>query len=53
MSRKHNTRHPGRGKSGYARKDKSASADRYRQYREGKELSADRLAKRAAAGQEA
>jgi hypothetical protein len=45
MSRKHNTRHPERGASSYARKDKSATADRYGHYREGTELTADRLMK--------
>jgi hypothetical protein len=50
MSRKHNTRHPDRGRSTYAKKNKRANADRYGIYRDGVQVAADRLAKRTGDG---
>ena len=43
MARKYNTKHPERGRSGYGRKRKSDSADRYGTYREGRQVTSDRL----------
>ena len=44
MSRKHNTKHPNRGRSAYSRRHKSLTADRYGEYREGVQKSPDRIA---------
>ena len=43
MARKYNTKHPERSRSSYGRNRKSESADRYGTYREGRQLSSDRL----------
>jgi hypothetical protein len=45
MARKHNTRHPARGRSTYSRRGKAASADRYGEFKEGRRLTVDQLVK--------
>ena len=43
MSRKHNVRHPERGRSTYGKMRKALTADKYGQYRQGEQVTRDRL----------
>jgi hypothetical protein len=43
MSKKHHTKHRQRGRSTYSKKHKSKLADRYGEFKEGRQQSADRI----------
>jgi hypothetical protein len=44
MSKKHNTKHPDRSRSSYSKRSKAVYADKYGEFKEGRQVSSDTIA---------